>query len=1457
MNKEWLLLIKKYDVESSRIKFENICEKLFKRLNSGKRVGTVSVNQGDGGIDVFIGEIGIEPIDVIQCKFFVNGIDDTQKNQIRDSFRRAVESRDFDTKSWTLCIVNQLNLQQNIWWSNWKKGVQAKYGLTDDFIQLKDGNELSDLLKSYDLYNDSFELEDSIMLTEIHDKVVKSNLVPDVNINEIIKKASSTFLQIRNFIENRSGVHIDRQETQIIYKWIISPLPEKQRNILILKGQKGFGKSAIQKDLYEKLLQEDYNVIGIKADKFYASTLGELESKLFSGQLSFDAILKESQRHNKKLVVIIDQIDALSLTLSSGREYIETYNNLILQLQCNTNVRIIISVRDYDLKYDAELSIYNSDAYKKVSVGRLVEKDIKNVLSLFNIKCPSEKVLELLKNPNNLDIYCRIYEGSSKKPIDTISSLKDLYDQLWRKYISRSRNLNLKDLIYIIAQRMYSEQRISVGNVYEDDFYNEMHYLNSNSLLSEFNGEIQFFHQSFYEYCFARQFVENGENLEDFILANDQSLYVRAVIKMVLEYQREYDIKGYAAEIKNILSGAEFRFHVKSLILNILGAVSNPAAAERELAVNVILKNIDYEDIFMCSILSRSWTEFFIAENIVHKYFSLQKNEEYQGEHDMVLKEKISNFSWVFFRSNIVQCPLVIFEFLDSIDFEDKQYYISRLLIQIEDWSEEKLFFYFEKYMPYQADRKTKRDNYWFFEILKKIFPNNNQYSFNKLAPAILEVYKADLHRDEFEYSLNEVVKYFYEHSAKKTFEFLFTLYIQVSDNTKNQYFTHDKISTPLNINSGLDDREIFSTEDIKNIKNYLYDYLKTCSREEVSDLFSAYKNSNNVNILTLLIKCLKHHCFIFINEITELLYILKNKNAFSGADDNFQLEIRNIIAVIYSSLDSEQLCRVNEILLSVNSKHDYHFYTENGKRRVHLKSFGKKKYLFIKSVPLKELRRQKELYRNYLELQRKFGDADEKKALHVSRSQWGAVGPPLNESAYEKMDLKNWKNSMIKFNESFKHTGWLKGDIFDHSNVFSRKVSESPERYYDFLESLFYETKVSSVYILSGLGGLVDGKYDPDKVKKLFKMYLKCRFDSTGYHRTHLNHYAGYLIKNRNIDAEIVKFLADTVLYFDEKKSVSDSSATLDNAVNTIKGSALYQLMHCYENIEFEEIIFSTIEKVIKQEPNNDKLKVTILHNLAFLNNLNTDRAFAVFRELTDTDNIEVLRSSLHTSQYFNNICHDNMSYYFDKILLFPELHKKSYVMVSSWLRGHDKNKKIYNKFISKGKDARLCAVDVAEEFLINEDQTVNQKALDILSEFVHETDEEFGPEYSGIILRRFKPKNFMHFHVFLQNYSKSVLCRYEPSYFFEYLLGCAKDHPKECLEFLNYMDFSTVPDIQERGYYDKEPVQLVLGIYSKLVSQVNKDKALIENALDIFDCILKNSILRVKANQGMETML
>lgn len=111
MNRDWRDFKSLFgNLAGAREEFENACETLFNKIYSKDHVSQVAVKQGDGGIDIFIGELGVEPITVIQCKFFLDTFDEAQKSQIRDSFNSAIDSNKFELKEWILCIPRVIDM---------------------------------------------------------------------------------------------------------------------------------------------------------------------------------------------------------------------------------------------------------------------------------------------------------------------------------------------------------------------------------------------------------------------------------------------------------------------------------------------------------------------------------------------------------------------------------------------------------------------------------------------------------------------------------------------------------------------------------------------------------------------------------------------------------------------------------------------------------------------------------------------------------------------------------------------------------------------------------------------------------------------------------------------------------------------------------------------------------------------------------------------------------------------------------------------------------------------------------------------------------------------------------------------------------------------------------------------------------------------------------------------------
>lgn len=117
--KKWTDLIHEYGIEGARSAWEDACCSLIRIQRQGERVELVDGAAGDGGIDILVGEMG-HPLDVYQCKFFPDGINDAQKEQIRRSYRRAKENPNYELKDWYLCLPKAMSLGEIAWFDHWR-----------------------------------------------------------------------------------------------------------------------------------------------------------------------------------------------------------------------------------------------------------------------------------------------------------------------------------------------------------------------------------------------------------------------------------------------------------------------------------------------------------------------------------------------------------------------------------------------------------------------------------------------------------------------------------------------------------------------------------------------------------------------------------------------------------------------------------------------------------------------------------------------------------------------------------------------------------------------------------------------------------------------------------------------------------------------------------------------------------------------------------------------------------------------------------------------------------------------------------------------------------------------------------------------------------------------------------------------------------------------------------------
>jgi hypothetical protein len=180
MEKEFLLFLMKYGEVAARDKFEEMCTRLAQSIYKSS-AQPVKADPGDFGIDIFIGDMS-EAIDVFQCKFFAKDFADVQKKQIRDSFKTAIETKEYRMKSWTLCLPLNLTLGQHKWWAKWSSEQRRNNKKLK--IRLINASMLIGLSKTQRLFNELFEREEMLIL----EKILLILKQQELGMKEVLKK---------------------------------------------------------------------------------------------------------------------------------------------------------------------------------------------------------------------------------------------------------------------------------------------------------------------------------------------------------------------------------------------------------------------------------------------------------------------------------------------------------------------------------------------------------------------------------------------------------------------------------------------------------------------------------------------------------------------------------------------------------------------------------------------------------------------------------------------------------------------------------------------------------------------------------------------------------------------------------------------------------------------------------------------------------------------------------------------------------------------------------------------------------------------------------------------------------------------------------------------------------------------------------------------------------------------
>lgn len=409
-----------------------------------------------------------------------------------------------------------------------------------------------------------------------------------------------------------------------------------QSKVLLVAGAAGHGKSAVLHQAVKELA-DGWPVAAMRVDGLgaFAST-HELGSKRLGLDGSPVAALAAAAK-GQDCLLVVDQLDALSLASGRLTERFNPIADLIDEAAAFPDMRVLLACRQFDIDNDDRLAglVSSEGPADQLSVGPLDDEQVDGAVAAMNLDpaALSPVQRELLKVPLHLVLLAAIADQPQALGFTTAKGLMDaFYDR--KRQLSRVRSeqtVRFGETIGVIVEDMSAHQRLYVPKPvievagYDDD----ADVLKSEHVLVEWTDGYSFFHETFFDYAFARRWLAREQTLVAFLLEGEQELFRRAQVRQVLIHLRADQPERFRSEVEGLLADHAIRFHIKEVVLALLRALGGPTLAEWQMVQRILDAEPEFGDRVFSMLRTAPWFDRLDAEGMIEAW--LTGDEEHLG----------------------------------------------------------------------------------------------------------------------------------------------------------------------------------------------------------------------------------------------------------------------------------------------------------------------------------------------------------------------------------------------------------------------------------------------------------------------------------------------------------------------------------------------------------------------------------------------------------------------------------------------------------------------------------------------------------------------------------------------------------------------------------------------------------------------------------------------------------
>ena len=404
----------------------------------------------------------------------------------------------------------------------------------------------------------------------------------DPTINLTVNKINARY---RNITETEliNSAHINRE----VVTEIIGSLSDSRSKGALVVAPGGFGKSCVLTQCILRLSANHMPFICLRMDSFTPCN----SSRQLGEQLDLPAspaVVLAGVADNSPSVLVVDQLDSMSLVSGRHPRLWAAFNELRDEVFAYPNMKMLLACRDFDVEHDHRLRplAQPSSGYTKHTIGKLTKSEIVNSItsSGYAIFTPTEKQIEILGVPFHLLLFLQ------GKPGPTFASVAQLYNAFSKRKRRNLRNRldrspQWNPVIDALTERMNVDQLLFAPKIVVDRWNDDAEAMVSEHVLVDMEDQdkYRFFHESFFDYAYARRFADTDRRVLDLLRTTEQHLFRRSQVRQILDFRREQDFSRYIADVRDIVDSADVRFHIKRMVASAFARVDRPRHEEWQL----------------------------------------------------------------------------------------------------------------------------------------------------------------------------------------------------------------------------------------------------------------------------------------------------------------------------------------------------------------------------------------------------------------------------------------------------------------------------------------------------------------------------------------------------------------------------------------------------------------------------------------------------------------------------------------------------------------------------------------------------------------------------------------------------------------------------------------------------------------------------------------------------------